>query len=127
MKRISLALASLLAVAGAPQAQAHHSAGAEFDLSKTVVLKGTVAKVDWMNPHIYFHIDVKEADGSTVQWHIESIPVAFARKSGITKDMILDGGKPVELTAAPAWREQHLGWAKKLKLSDGRTIQFSGE
>ena len=127
MKRIALSLAALVGLAVAPQALAHHSAAAEFDLSKTVVLKGTVAKVDWANPHIYFHIDVKDANGAVTQWHVESIPVAFARKSGITKEMIQDGGKPVELTGAPAWREEHLAWAKKLKLSDGRTIQFSGE
>jgi len=127
MKRIAYALTAMLALVGAPSAMAHHSAAAEFDLAKTVVLKGTVARVDWANPHIYFHIDVKEADGSVTQWHVESIPVAFARKAGITKDMIQDGGKPVELTGSPAWREDHLAWAKKLKLSDGRTIQFSGE
>lgn len=127
MKRFALPFAAVLALAAAPQAMAHHSAAGEFDLSKSVVIKGTVARVDWGNPHIYFHIDVKEPNGAVTQWHVESIPVAFARKAGISKDMILDGGRPVELTASPAWREEHLAWAKKLKLSDGRTIQFSGE
>jgi hypothetical protein len=123
MKRSVLALAAILAATAAP-ALAHHSAAQEFDLSKTVTLKGQVTDVDWVNPHIYFGMDVKEADGSVTKWRIESVPVAFARKAGITKEMVEKG---VSLTAAPAWREDHLGWAKKLTLSDGRTVQFSGE
>ena len=127
MKRFTFALAAVLALASASTAMAHHSAGQEFDLSKTVTLKGVVSQVDWMNPHIYFTMDVREADGSVTKWRIETVPVAFARKSGITKELIMDAGKPVELTAAPGWREPHLGWAKRLTLSDGRTVQFSGE
>jgi hypothetical protein len=127
MKRIPLALAAVTALAAAPSAMAHHAAAQEFDLSKTVTLKGAVTQVDWANPHIYFTMEVKEADGSVTQWRVESVPVAFARKAGITKELIMDGGKQVQLTAAPAWREPHLGWAKKMTLSDGRTVQFSGE
>src|SRR5262245_65953285 len=53
---------------------AHHAFAAEFDANKQVTLKGTIAKMDWINPHAWLHIDVKEADGSLTRWMIELGP-----------------------------------------------------
>ena len=50
---------------------AHHSISAEFDTNKRVTFTGTVKKVDWMNPHIYTHVDVKEADGKIITYKVE--------------------------------------------------------
>src|SRR5713101_2768939 len=47
---------------------AHHSVAGQFDTSKALTLKGTISKVNWMNPHIYVFLDVKEADGNATQW-----------------------------------------------------------
>jgi len=67
---LSLAVAALLAIS-APLF-AHHSFEAEFDRSKSVTLTGTVTKVEWMNPHTYFYIDVKDAKTGKVQnWACE--------------------------------------------------------
>src|SRR2546421_284208 len=52
-------------------AVAHHSVSAEFDTNKKVTFTGVVKKVDWMNPHIYTHVEVKEADGKTIVYKVE--------------------------------------------------------
>ena len=50
---------------------AHHSISAEFDTNKRVTFTGTVKKIDWMNPHIYTHVDVKEPDGKIITYKVE--------------------------------------------------------
>ena len=67
MKILITALIALTATS----AFAHHSFEAEFDGKKTVVLTGKVTKVDWMNPHIYIHLDAKDETGKTGQWMCE--------------------------------------------------------
>ena len=75
---------SLLAVA-AP-VWAHHAFAAEFDAQKPVKLKGTVAKVEFINPHSWIHMDVKDADGKVTRWMVEGgSPNALFRR-GVTKD-----------------------------------------
>jgi hypothetical protein len=78
-------------VAATIPAQAHHAFAAEFDGTKPVTLKGTVTKVEWINPHAWIHVDVKGADGKVVDWMIEcgSPNVLFRR--GLTKDSIKAG------------------------------------
>jgi len=77
---------SLLAVA-AP-VWAHHAFAAEFDAQKPVKLKGTVAKVEFINPHSWIHMDVKDADGKVTRWMVEGgSPNALFRR-GVTKDAL---------------------------------------
>jgi hypothetical protein len=74
MKRNTFGLIAGLGVllAAAPLL-AHHSFSAEYDSSKPVTLKGIVTKVDWMNPHVYFYLDV-ETDGKVTNWGLEMGP-----------------------------------------------------
>src|SRR5947207_1329388 len=58
-------------ILGTASAIAHHSFAAEFDAGAPINLKGTVTKVEWMNPHTYFYIDVAESNGQTVNWGLE--------------------------------------------------------
>ena len=72
MKRTLVLLVLVLLLVGAGGVRAHHSFAAEFDASKAVRLNGTLMKVEWTNPHIYFYIDVKDDAGNIVRWTCES-------------------------------------------------------
>lgn len=87
---IVLALSLSVLAAGTPIA-AHHSFAAEFDGSKAVTLKGTIAKMEWSNPHAWLHVDVKGPDGRVVSWMIEGgAPNALLRR-GWNKDSVAPG------------------------------------
>jgi Family of unknown function (DUF6152) len=109
-------------------AVAHHSVAGEFDVHKTVTLNGVVSKVDWVNPHIYIWLDVKNAAGKIDQWHLECVPVGMARKAGLSKQMLEGHGETVSIVAFPA-RDgtQHLGFMTKLTFPDGHFFQFAAE
>jgi len=70
MMRTACVASLFLLLASAP-ALAHHSFAAEFDANKPVTLTGTVTKVEWMNPHTWFYIDVKGEDGKVTNWGLE--------------------------------------------------------
>src|SRR5581483_498698 len=109
-------------------AVAHPSVAGEFDVHKTVTLNGVVSKVDWVNPHIYIWLDVKNANGKVEQWHLECVPVGMARKAGLSKQMLEGHGETVTIVAFPA-RDgtQHLGFMTKLTFPDGHFFQFAAE
>jgi hypothetical protein len=82
---VSIAAASLLALS-AP-VRGHHAFSAEFDANKPVKLRGTIVKMDWINPHAWLHIDVKDA-GKVVSWAIELGPPNALIKRGWTKTSV---------------------------------------
>jgi len=76
-----IATATVLVLTASPRLAAHHAFAAEFDGSKPVTLKGTVTKMEWINPHAWLHIDVKGPDGRVVSWMIEGgAPNALIRR-----------------------------------------------
>src|SRR5437763_8800416 len=82
--------ASFLFAAAAP-AFAHHAFAAEFDAKKPVKLRGTVTKMEWINPHSWIYMDVKGPDGKVVNWMVEAgAPNALLRR-GFTKDSLPAG------------------------------------
>ena len=94
MKRgmLGLAVGALLAVT---PVLAHHSFSAEYDSKKPVTLKGTVTKVDWMNPHVYFYIDVADEKGDITNWGLEMGPPNGLERAGWTKNTIQIGTEVV--------------------------------
>ncbi len=83
--------AALSVVLGAPAAMAHHAFAAEFDSNKPVKLQGKVTKMDWINPHSWIHVDVKNADGTTTNWAIECGSPNTLFRHGLTKESLPTG------------------------------------
>jgi hypothetical protein len=125
----SLLLAVTIGVAGAAALLAHHSVPGQFDVSKPMTLKGVISKVDWINPHIYVHLDVKESDGTTNTWALATLPTAMMRRAGLTRESLQ--GKPgeeVTITAVPARDgSKHLGWINKITYADGHSFAPTGQ
>ena len=72
---------------------AHHAFAAEFDSNKPVMLRGTITKMEWINPHSWVHINVKEPDGKVTSWMIEGGPPNALFRRGFTKDAMPVGAE----------------------------------
>ena len=123
---LGVALAVVAVLATASVLSAHHSVAGQFDESKSVTLKGVISKVDWVNPHIYLYIDVKDGT-ETVTWSLGTVPTAMARRAGLTKESISGKvGEVVTIECIPA-RDgtKHLGWVNTITYADGHKIELS--
>ena len=85
-----LSVAAVLWLAAVPLS-AHHSISAEFDQSKPVSFTGIVTKVEWTNPHIYTHVEAKDADGKVVVYKVEGGPPNSLFRQGWRKDSLKVG------------------------------------
>jgi uncharacterized protein DUF6152 len=118
-------LASMLLFAGPAASAAHHSVGGEFDMSKSLTLKGTISKVDWINPHPYVHLAVRDANGRVRTWGLSTLPIPMLRKAGLTKEAFLGRpGEVVTIAAMPARNGKDLGWITRITYSDGHYYQL---
>ena len=122
---VLLAAALVLAASGA---MAHHSVAGEFFIDKTVHLNGVVSDVEWANPHIYIHLDVKDAAGAVSTWRLESVPVSMMRKAGLSKALLLGDGQAASVDAYLA-RDgtPQLGYLVKITYADGHHFQFASD
>ena len=71
MRKLTMFLAGLSLFVAAVPVHAHHSFAAEFDATKPVKLTGTVTKIEWTNPHVWFYVDIKDETGKVTNWGFE--------------------------------------------------------
>jgi hypothetical protein len=124
MKAAWIAAAALGLLVGVAPAVAHHSFAAEYDTSKPVKVTGTVSKVEWMNPHARFYVDVKEADGKVSTWNFELGAIPVLLRQGWRKES-LKAGDQVTVEGNRAKDESHTAAARVVLLPDGRRV-FGG-
>jgi hypothetical protein len=99
----------------------HHAFSAEFDADRPVNLKGAVAKVEWINPHAWIHIDVKKPDGSVERWMIEGGTPNTLYRRGLTINS-LPVGTEIVVDGFQAKDGSHKANGRNVTLKDGRTI-----
>jgi hypothetical protein len=118
----SLVLLAVFSASATPRpALAHHGFAVEFDKDNPVTLTGTVTKMEFMNPHIYFYVDVKGKDGKTVNWAFEGGPPNVIYRQGWRKDTL----KPGDVVTVKGFRAKdgtHLAACSTVKLPDGREV-----
>ena len=100
---------------------AHHAFAAEFDSTKPVKLKGTVTKMEWINPHSWIHIDVKNADGTVTSWMIECGSPNTLFRRGVTKDS-LPAGTEVLVDGYLAKDGSNRANGRDVTLTDGKKL-----
>ena len=102
----------------------HHSFAAQFDRQKQKTLNGPVTKVDWINPHARFFLDVKDESGKTVNWEVEIGAPAILMRSGWTRNS-LEIGQTVTVNGSLAKDGSNLLNASTVTLSNGKRV-FAG-
>jgi hypothetical protein len=85
---IAVLLSCLWFVLAAVPVSGHHAFAAEFDATKPIKLRGTVVRMEWINPHSWIHLDVKKPDGKMERWMIEGGPPNALYRRGFTKDSL---------------------------------------
>jgi hypothetical protein len=123
--RLLLALVVLGMALTAVSIDGHHSFAAEFDANQPVSLRGTVVRLDWVNPHSWIHIAVKSADGKVEQWAVEGAgPTQLMRRGMRKTDFPV--GIDVEVTGYRARNRANVAAARSIKKLDGTEYFFSG-
>ncbi|HXH25364.1 MAG TPA: DUF6152 family protein [Vicinamibacterales bacterium] len=116
-----VAMAAAAAALAAAPAAAHHSFSAEFDANQPIQLRGTVVRVEWINPHTWIHIDVKEPDGKVTRWMIEGGTPNTLLRRGLTRDA-LPPGTEIVVDGYRARNGTNRANGRDLTFPDGRKL-----
>jgi hypothetical protein len=121
---LTISLASLVLVR---PLSAHHSIQAQFDINKHVTVSGSIAKVEFINPHSYLTVNVKDADGKIIKWAFEMAAAAQLRAKGMSRADRggLKPGDEVTVVALAARDGSNSGLLQELKMADGREFKFT--
>jgi hypothetical protein len=112
-----------LVCAGATVA-AHHSIAGEYDVNKTVTLKGVVTKIEWTNPHARIYVDVAQPNGTVTNWNLELAAVSALVRNGWSRTA-LKVGDTVTVEGIQARSGASIANARNVTFPDGRKV-FSG-
>ena len=103
---------------------AHHSFGAEYDVTKPLTLTGVVTKIEWTNPHSYFYVDVKDAAGKVTNWKFEGYPPSVLTRTGWKKDVTMKVGDKVTVFGWHARDGSNLAHSREVTLAGGNKLFF---
>jgi len=115
-----LLLAVVVFASGAPIG-GHHSETAEYDSTKPVKVTGTITKVEWTNPHVWFYVDVKDDAGKVTTWGFSNAPPGALLRRGITKDK-LKIGAVVNVEGARARDGSTNASGRRVTYADGTNV-----
>jgi hypothetical protein len=104
-----------------PPLHAHHSFAAEFDDQKPLKLTGTLMKVEWTNPHIWYYVDVKNPDGTTTTWALSGGAPGQLMRRGIRKEALVVGSV-VNVEGFRAKDGSNNGFGSRVTYQDGRNV-----
>lgn len=116
-------LVGLLFVGGMP-ASAHHSEAAQFDPEDPVSVEGVIVKVEWLNPHIWYYVDVTDENGEVTTWGFSGLPPGVLRRRGVTRD-VLKVGDAVRVSGNRARDGSNNASGYRVTFADGRSV-FTG-
>jgi uncharacterized protein DUF6152 len=123
---MAIVAVSLCSLAVAGTASAHHSIQAQFDIHKTITITGTVTRMEFINPHSYLTINVKDTDGKVTKWAFEMTGLAGLRRAGLSRADRggLKPGDELTVIALAARDGSNSGLAQELKMADGRVFKL---
>jgi hypothetical protein len=113
---MTLVVTGALTLAATVPAPAHHAFGGEFDANRPVLLKGPIVKVEWVNPHAWIHMEVKQPDGTSDVWMIEGGSPNSLLRQGVTKNSLPIG---TEIVVDGYQARDHT-----LKRANGRNVTY---
>ena len=118
---LAMIVAAGVLLLGAAPVWAHHAFSAEFDPSKPIKFKGTVTKMEWINPHAWIHIDVKGEDGTVTEWMIEAAAPNSLLRRGWTKNS-LPAGTEIVVEGFQAKDASNRANGSVITFTDGRKL-----
>ena len=124
--RLAIAVAAAALFVAAVPAWTHHAFSAEFDVKRPIHLKGVITKVELVNPHAWFHVDVKGPDGKVTSWMIEAGTPNVLLRRGFTKSSI-PVGTEVVVDGFQAKDGSSKGSGRDLTLADGRKLLIGSD
>jgi hypothetical protein len=107
-------------------AWAHHSFAAQFDQNKVVILQGTVIKMEWVNPHAFIHIAVKNLDGTVTNWAIEGNTPNSLLRVGITKKALVEGTE-IAVRGYMSKSGEHVASGSSIIFKSGKKLSLGSE